>query len=160
MKQIKLIINQNSHTLNLFIMNAKLEFLRVIEAFKLVCSTITISYSWDDGTTFNLKPGYTPEQYDKFIENLDFDYNDGYGTQHLFGTIWCQDGVWFDRHEYDGSECWSCHKYPTIPHIDLWGNDVIVQEKDPSDYYDSEWESNDPNAPDYEDTQDVEWPTK
>lgn len=27
------------------------------------------------------------------------------------------------------------------------------------DMYGSEWESNDPNAPDYEDTQDVEWPT-
>ena len=25
--------------------------------------------------------------------------------------------------------------------------------------YNLEWESNDPNAPDYEDTQDVEWPT-
>jgi len=24
--------------------------------------------------------------------------------------------------------------------------------------YNPEWESNDPNAPDYEDTQDVEWP--
>ena len=122
-------------------MNAKLEFLRVTESFKLVCSTIIISHSWDGATTFNLKPGYTPEQYDLFIEHLDFDYDDGYGTQHLFGRIWCEDGVWFDRHEYDGSESWNRNKYPTIPAIDQWGDDVIVQESsssDESDYWDGD----------------------
>lgn len=121
-------------------MNAKLEFLRVTEGFKVLCSTITICQSWDGGTTFNLKPGYTPEQYNLFIEHLDFDYDDGYGTQHLFGTIWCEDGAWFNRHEYDGSECWECHQYPTIPSLEMWVDDVIVLERssDESDYWDGD----------------------
>ena len=107
-------------------MNAKLEFLNVTESNKLLCSTITISYDWNGGTTFNLKPGYTPEEYDLFINNLDFDYDDGFGSQHLFGTIWCDNGVWFDRHEYDGSEYWDFHKYPIIPALEQWGADVVI----------------------------------
>jgi len=106
-------------------MNAKLEFLNATKSNKLLCSTITLSYDWNSGTMFNLKPGYTPEEYDIFIKNLDFDYDSGYGTQHLYGTIWCEDGVWFDRHEYDGSEHWDFHKYPTIPALEQWGADVV-----------------------------------
>ena len=39
----------------------------------------------------------------------------------------------------------------------MYSQDMYGQED--QDMYGSEWESNDPNAPDYEDTQDVEWPT-
>jgi hypothetical protein len=112
-------------------MNAKEEFLMVTENAKVICSTITISYSWYSSTTFNLKPGYTPEEYQRFIDNLDFEYDDGPGTQYLFGTICCEDGLWYDRHEYDGSECWYRHKYPTIPPAEEWGADkIVITEKD------------------------------
>ena len=119
-------------------MNAKEEFLKTTEKYRLICCTISISYDFYNNTVFNLRPGYTPEEYDKFVNNLDFDYNDGYGTQHLFGTIWCEDGVWFNRHEYDGSECWDHHKYPSIPNIDQWGADVIKNESAQEDYWDGD----------------------
>ena len=43
---------------------------------------------------------------------LDFDYDNGYGTQKLFGYIWYTDGTWSERGEYDGSEWWEYKKSP------------------------------------------------
>lgn len=97
-------------------MNAKEEFLKRITGFKVICATVDLGDCWDDNKTiFNLKPKYTEDEYQKFINSLDFNYNDGYGRQNLFGTIWCEDGVWMDRGEYDGSEWWDVHSYPVIP---------------------------------------------
>lgn len=42
-------------------------------------------------------------------------YNNGYGSQLLYGTIWMKDGTWFDRGEYDGSEWWEYRRRPEIP---------------------------------------------
>ena len=46
---------------------------------------------------------------------LDFEYNDGYGGQELFGNIWYADGTWSERREYDGSEWWVHVVRPPIP---------------------------------------------
>ena len=46
------------------------------------------------------------------IHLLDFEYDSGYGTQHLYGTVWLSDGTWFERREYDGSERWMHVKPP------------------------------------------------
>ena len=43
---------------------------------------------------------------------LDFDYDDGFGVQELFGYIWYTDGTWSERGEYDGSEWWEYKKIP------------------------------------------------
>ena len=43
---------------------------------------------------------------------LDFEYNNGYGGQELFGYIWYTDGTWSERGEYDGSEWWEYKKSP------------------------------------------------
>ena len=74
-------------------MNAKEEFLTTIGKYKVICCTISISYDFYSNTVFNLRPGYTPEEYDKFVNNLNFEYNSGYGLQELYGTIWCDNGV-------------------------------------------------------------------
>ncbi len=50
-----------------------------------------------------------------FCQSLDFQYDAGYGTQHLFGTIWFQDGSWATRKVYDGAEWWQHHIRPEIP---------------------------------------------
>lgn len=34
-------------------------------------------------------------------------YNNGYGSQELFGIIVFKDGTWLERCEYDGSEWWA-----------------------------------------------------
>jgi len=41
----------------------------------------------------------------------EIDYDNGYGTQELFGVIVLNNNGWLERYEYDGSECW-VHKVP------------------------------------------------
>ena len=64
---------------------------------------------------FALKQGYTPAQYEDFLNQLDFKYDDGYGTQEVFGTLWFTNGTWAIRYEYDGSEWWKLVEKPPIP---------------------------------------------
>jgi len=52
---------------------------------------------------------------EEVLPNLDFDYDEGYGGQRLYGNIWYTDGTWSTRVEYDGSEWWEYHKCPTCP---------------------------------------------
>jgi hypothetical protein len=125
-KKINVIIHQKHKQ-----MNAKQEFLMTTGGLHVLCAIISYYPTWGNGTTINLKVGYTEEEYQRFLKNLDFEYDNGYGTQHLFGTIWCDSGVWYDRHEYDGSECWSGNVYPAIPQE--WGDEVVV-EGNPEDY--------------------------
>ena len=98
--------------------NAKEEFLRHTANKEVLC----VSISYQDFCTQerpmsdnSLKHSYTQEEYDLFIKSLDFDYDDGFGGQELFGTIWYKDGTWSDRREYDGSEWWEYHSCPIIP---------------------------------------------
>jgi hypothetical protein len=51
------------------------------------------------------------------IDCLDFEYDDGYGGQMLFGRILFDDNTWLTRGEYDGSEWWSYNEPPTIKSI-------------------------------------------
>jgi hypothetical protein len=63
---------------------------------------------------FILNSGYSHEEYTEFLDILDFEYDSGYGGQELFGFIGCVNGVWFERYEYDGSECWERKEKPNI----------------------------------------------
>jgi hypothetical protein len=91
--------------------NAKIEFLQaVLDKAKVKCAEVDFVES-----TFLLKVGHTQEEYDEFLESLDFMYDSGFGGQYLFGTIWLEDGTWFTRAEYDGSEWWDYHRLPQIP---------------------------------------------
>ena len=69
----------------------------------------------DTCITASLPVNHTKEDYDNFIKKLDVEYDDGYGTQELFGIIWLTDGTWMDRGEYDGSEWWCHQEVPEIP---------------------------------------------
>ena len=92
-------------------MNAKGEFTQHIFGLKRVkCAYI------DEHThKYELACHYNQEEYDQFLNSLDFNYDAGYGSQELYGTIWYEDGTWSSRWEYDGSEGWEYNKCPTIP---------------------------------------------
>jgi hypothetical protein len=103
-------------------MNAKQEFLNeemlCARAWntKIVCAYVyQLNDRYEAGPTINLPIDYTTEEYESFLNQLDFDYNDGYGGQVLFGTIWFANGNWATRAEYDGSEWWEIHSKPEIP---------------------------------------------
>ncbi len=95
--------------------NAKEEFLETISDYKVIAANISFGDSWtDEEERFKLKPLYTKEDYDNFLEFLNREYDNGYGGQKLFGVIFCENGVWIERKEYDGSEWYVVNKYPSL----------------------------------------------
>ena len=99
-------------------MNAKEEFLKAIDKKPdVLCAQIDILslHTFAVDKVLELPVGYTLEQYNQFLEDLDFHYDGGYGIQQLEGTIWMINGEWIERDEYDGSEWWSYKKCPLIP---------------------------------------------
>jgi hypothetical protein len=49
------------------------------------------------------------------LNDLDFEYDSGYGQQELYGIVWLTDGSWLSREEYDGSEWWQHRFLPPVP---------------------------------------------
>jgi hypothetical protein len=107
-------------------MNAMQEMLDLINTSAqtgIRCAKILVSSDgWSADKTIILKDNYTHQELIKFFEELDFEYDDGFGNQEIFGTVWFLDGTYADRGEYDGSECWRVHGTPDIP------NDLIKGE--------------------------------
>jgi hypothetical protein len=108
------------------IKNAQEEFLIVTNKFKIIGADI--QFNSDDDTydinSMKLKPLYTLNEYEIFLKFLDRDYDCGYGGQQLFGVIYCEDGVWIDRGEYDGSEWWCINQYPNMSYS-FTDNEII-----------------------------------
>jgi hypothetical protein len=62
-----------------------------------------------------LKVGYTTEDYEHFLDSINFEYNNGFGGQMVEGYIWYVGGTWSSRGEYDGSEWWEYNSCPKMP---------------------------------------------
>lgn len=93
------------------IINAKQELLDIITSRNLTILKIEITYThtnWDDNTIIT--------KYITTLNDLDFDYDAGFGIQELFGVVYCKDSnnspVWLTRGEYDGSEWWDINTIP------------------------------------------------
>jgi hypothetical protein len=93
------------------------------KAISIKCASIKrdIGY-WDDYDTYVpkapilLRKGYTPAEYEEFLEKLNFEYDNGYGGQVLYGIVWLsEDNTWYERGEYDGSEWWVYQECPQVP---------------------------------------------
>ena len=94
--------------------NAKDELLHKLEKYNKDKKSIKCAYISCKKKKIVLKINFTDEEYDCFLKELDFEYNSGFGCQELFGLVWFNDGSWFERKEYDGSEKWKYKKYPEI----------------------------------------------
>jgi len=95
--------------------NAKEEFLKHVGEKSIKCVRIDYNGFYGEGKICLLPVNYNAEQCKKFLDSLDFNYDNGYGMQELYGIIWYEDGTWSDRYEYDGSESWDYHSCPQIP---------------------------------------------
>ena len=108
--------------------NAKSELLLEIEERCILCAELYCNIEMRnilDNVTKHwcLKIGYTKNEYEQFLNSLDIEYDNGFGCQHLFGTVWFDDNTWLERDEYDGSEWWILKKFPEIPeHLMLKNN--------------------------------------
>ena len=99
-------------------MNAKKELLEEIEHSGSIikCADLKLDdYTLDSPRRFTLPVNYNEGQEKAFMDSLDFDYDNGYGGQRLFGLVWLEDGTWLSRGEYDGSEWWNHNVLPPIP---------------------------------------------
>lgn len=94
-------------------MNAKQEFIEHVGTKEVQAAILMYELSYSEPLKkFVLKERYNKDNYNEFLELLNFDYDDGFGGQELEGTIWYTDGTWSSRGEYDGSEWWEYHKRP------------------------------------------------
>ena len=97
--------------------NAREEFEKLVERRTVICAEI-IHFPWEgelETTIISLKSEYNQEEYESFLDSLDFWYDSGFGAMYVAGTIWFQDGTWAVRKEYDGSEWWDHRILPEIP---------------------------------------------
>lgn len=95
--------------------NAQTEFLsHVKDKARIECVEITYFENTSE-RSYKLKVGYSPEDYQQFLESLHFNYDAGYGTQYLYGTIWYSNDTWSTRDDNDGSEWWEYNSIPEIP---------------------------------------------
>lgn len=91
------------------------EFLKAVKGHKVVCMDFVLD-DFETSVSFVLKCGYTRTQFREVLNTMMHCWYDcGYGMQYLTGIIWCSNGIWFERWEYDGSEGWEIKGYPEIP---------------------------------------------
>jgi hypothetical protein len=96
--------------------NAKQELLNAVKDIaKIKCASICYGIWENEASQKTLKLNHSENEYNEFLNSLDFDYHDGYGGQELYGTVWLEDGTWLSRGEYDGSEWWEHNVLPAIP---------------------------------------------
>ena len=86
--------------------NAKAEFLEEISYKRGVVAAYLKSDNYDGTFCVLLPTNFSEEQYNKFLEDINVDYDSGYGSQELDGVIWYDDGSWSARAEYDDIEWW------------------------------------------------------
>lgn len=99
--------------------NAKQELVSLLGSNinKIMCAIVEHSV-WNDenpNKSFKLLLNHTQEDLTLFLDSLNFDYDNDYGIQELYGTVWFNDGTWLQRWEYDGSEGWEHMKCPEVP---------------------------------------------
>lgn len=96
-------------------LNAKKELLEAVkDTAKIKCASISNGRWEDEAIKIVLKLNHTNDEYNEFLNSLDFEYDSGYGGQELYGTVWLEDGTWLSRGEYDGSEWWEHNVLPAI----------------------------------------------
>lgn len=99
--------------------NAKYELLKLVKETEIVAASIhhEKNYKEYEEEFFNieLRKNHTQEELDNFLNSLNFEYDNGYGCQHLFGYVWLENNQWLERVEYDGSEYWINTTVPEIP---------------------------------------------
>jgi len=80
----------------------------------LKCAQVKL-YAYRQNDTHHLPIGFTLVELVSFLSSINREYDNGFGGQELYGTIWYTDGTWSTRGEYDGSEWWEHHEVPAVP---------------------------------------------
>ena len=116
---------------------------KLVESIDNSISWAVISYApyYANEYTTTLRPNRTIDDIKKFIDELESIYYDnGYGTQCLYGNVVYKDGTWLERWEYDGSEGWSHKSCPAEPDWAELEKEMAEQDNDDDDasFYEDE----------------------
>jgi len=100
--------------------NAATEFIDHVKSTGRVlkCAEVTLYgyFQKDPRTIISTLPlRFNLDELVEFLARINHRYDDGFGGQELYGTIWYTDGTWSSRGEYDGSEWWEHHEVPVVP---------------------------------------------
>ena len=95
--------------------NAREELLHFLKGMRMVKCANILYYKdgWNEAKHISLKIGYSEEDWHKFFEELDFEFNPY--NYELKGILWLDGGTWIEREEYRGSDRWAHFRVPTIP---------------------------------------------
>jgi hypothetical protein len=85
-----------------------------IDAAIIAARVVLVDTSFDE-TKITLHDGHSLPAKVAFLQAIDIDYDNGYGSQWIQGTVWLSDGSWLERREYDGSEWWNHCTMPPLP---------------------------------------------
>ena len=91
-----------------------------IQCKRIVDEPISSTDNEPFGNLFRRSSSYHEENINS-LEGFDFDYDNDYGMQILYGTVYCRNKtngfpVWLTRGEYDGSEWWNVNVIPECYH--------------------------------------------
>ena len=112
--------------------NARREFEDHVRGKEVLCSKIMFRdrkvFHRDNDKLIVLHKNYTADDYEIFLESLNFEYEQGYKNtpQNLFGQIWYIDGTWSDRSEAETAEWWTYRTRPEIPE-ECGGEDTLIK---------------------------------
>ena len=99
--------------------NARQELVLALAQANKLLTTDVIAFNiqirdWHDSILHSCKgTTLTPDD----LDNIDVVYDNGFGSQHLFGYVLFSDNTWLSRETYDGSEWWIHNIPPTIEYI-------------------------------------------
>jgi len=98
-------------------------YVMCIKNFDTLAERVDNAVLWAEVTTDYkraiLRSNRTINDVQSFINDLmSIEYDDGFGSQNLYGTVAYKEGSWMDRCEYDGSEWWGYHSFPKEPDWD------------------------------------------
>lgn len=94
--------------------NLKRHFIEEIKDKELLCAEITIRHAIDN-TKALLKIGFTDDDLDVFLNEIDCIYDNSYRSRDVDAIIWYKDKTWSETGKYDTGDWWTYHKMPTIP---------------------------------------------
>jgi hypothetical protein len=96
-------------------MNAKQEFIDHIEGHTIKCAFINKDVQRisriSEVFSFNLKEGYTPEEYEEFLNSLDFAYTPCMPPISIYGIVWYEEEGIYSLNEGIGAEGWSKYNF-------------------------------------------------
>lgn len=97
--------------------NARDEFEKEVKNKDVLCAEICFldRYRPAKNRRFYLRKGYTPHEYEEFLQKIDHNYNSNIHDKELDGVVWLTDGSWIEREEYLEIVGWGHCEAPRIP---------------------------------------------